>query len=592
MGLGALNLLAGVVLAPLAFGDATTLTNLRCSSNVPASGPACSVRIQATSSTASYDQHRPRDWRQARIQVALNTYMPAGTPSGTSFTTAMASTGLFKSTVNATTPAQFSGYSGKLAPGTQLILTGSKTWNSGVISFRGEGTEANPIIIRPDTIGGKIFGSNSRLVITGNHVIVFGFEFKSLVMNKRESVVRLGSDGVFCNNCIFSNNSIYDANLPVSLRGGTNSGSDSIYYLSVSGRDNTVANSSFRKLLSIGQFIDGGLGLIGGYPARLHIYDNYFAERPQGTNANGFEVIQIGGSQDLAGSTYAYINGNLFENCYSPPQDTELVTIKGSDVIFRNNTFKGSHGGVVLMHSRRSLIEGNIFLGANNIGSGVRIMGDGHWIVNNYFSDNKVNNLYYYPIIMRSGTTEWATDTQSSASRVREVMITNNTFVNNLYDIGIGLEYNAATQPYLPLKLVIANNLMQTPTSGAAYLFQLGSVASTTLFSTTSQNKIYSNNFDVIATNVQKTGLEGLTMTAVTDNLKAPAKLAIVSGLRHLTNSSPALNAARYQTSYEVNEDADAQARNTSFDIGSDEHYPGAPYRQPLTSAVVGYRLR
>ena len=66
--------------------------------------------------------------------------------------------------------------------------------------------------------------------------------------------------------------------------------------------------------------------------------------------------------------------------------EAELISIKSCENVYRHNVFDECAGTLTLRHDHRCLVEGNAFLGNEESGTGgVRIIGKGHRVINNYF---------------------------------------------------------------------------------------------------------------------------------------------------------------------------------------------------------------
>src|SRR5205085_451321 len=64
----------------------------------------------------------------------------------------------------------------------------------------------------------------------------------------------------------------------------------------------------------------------------------------------------------------------------------EIISSKSCENVYRFNTFLDCAGMLTLRHGNRCLVEGNFFLGHHKHGAGgIRVIGEDHKIINNYF---------------------------------------------------------------------------------------------------------------------------------------------------------------------------------------------------------------
>ena len=95
----------------------------------------------------------------------------------------------------------------------------------------------------------------------------------------------------------------------------------------------------------------------------------------------------------------------FFENCDG---ENEIITLKASDMVVRNNTFSGCQGVLGLRTSRRVLVQGNLFESRGRPSTGgVRMQGWDHVIVENIFrNQNQPKSMTYWPVSMMTADNE------------------------------------------------------------------------------------------------------------------------------------------------------------------------------------------
>ena len=145
----------------------------------------------------------------------------------------------------------------------------------------------------------------------------------------------------------------------------------------------------------------------------------------------GGEAVRQGNSGRAPWSSHALYEYNLFEECNGDP---EALSIKSSDGIYRYNTVSRSHGGLVLRHGDRNVVEGNFIV--NNEG-GIRVYGDEHRIVDNYIAGT-VGAGGQGALVVHAGGTEDETGSGQCQNRPSDVVIEHNTLVGNLAHVEIG----------------------------------------------------------------------------------------------------------------------------------------------------------
>ena len=121
---------------------------------------------------------------------------------------------------------------------------------------------------------------------------------------------------------------------------------------------------------------------VGEEPENHRIDHNHFGPRPE-LGQNGGETIRMGSSKDSEFNCQTVVEDNYFNQCDG---EAELISNKSCENIYRHNVFDECAGTLTLRHGHRCQVDGNVFLGreAGKTG-GVRIIGQGHRVTNNYF---------------------------------------------------------------------------------------------------------------------------------------------------------------------------------------------------------------
>ena len=408
----------------------------------------------SSASSESAEKNSLRDDLQRPIDARLLKLEHAG----------IEGSGLFTGKVHRVQDAQgIQALSGRLNPGDQLVLANGH-WQNSRISFSGRGTEAAPILIRPDPTGGALFSGNSSVAFEGTHLIIIGLEFKNLVVTNKGTVIfRLGNGtNRPAEHCIVNRIKIENCNSPdpadwPRVR---------LWQMTVNGRDNTVANSTFADLKNFGQML-AAQNLPPTGLQRLHILNNRFVNRPKLDLQNGYEVIQIGWSGEKARSAGSLIQGNYFQNCDG---ENEIITLKASDVVVRSNTFAGCQGVLCLRETDRVLVQGNVFDGNGRPNTGaIRLTGADHVITGNTFRNLRLpSNYYYWTISMMCADGETSGDDPAGYGRVKNIFIARNRFEHNDTRIAVGT-YPRPQYPLLPQNIRVKDNVFVGTTATNAF---------------------------------------------------------------------------------------------------------------------------
>ena len=347
--------------------------------------------------------------------------------------------------------------------GTFIVLNG--TYNDFEATFEKVATEANPIIIKAESIGGVILTGESHFVFKKSAYITL----EGFVIDGTGDNTLVKFEG--CNNIRVTRN-VFELATTESVKwvyvGGV--WDDNTLPFQYPSHDNRIDHNIFQNKNTPGHYItiDGTTDSndVAYQSQNDRIDHNYFKDNsPRAVNEQ--ESIRIGWSEMSKSSGYTIVEFNLFENCDGDP---EIVSVKSSDNTIRHNTFVGSYGTLSLRHGNRNRIEGNYFfgngkaIGTSAAGStlytgGIRIYGTDHVIVNNYM-EGLTGTRWDAPITLTMGD---AIDGESSSLskhfRAERVTIAYNTLVNNTHGIEIGYDNNDNYSKGLK-DIIIANNLV------------------------------------------------------------------------------------------------------------------------------------
>ena len=257
-------------------------------------------------------------------------------------------------------------------PGDRIVIADG-TYRDAELKWLGRGTEEAPILIEAQTPGGVRIEGGSTLRLAGEWLEVSGLDFRDGFAPKG-SVVEFRCGGEVANHCRLTD-CVIDGYNPVRR--------DIAYsYVLLYGRHNRVDHCAFTGKLNLGVTLIVNLEEERSRQNFHRIDHNRFGYRPV-YGSNGAETIRVGTSHQAYTSSNTLIEENLFERCNG---EVEVVSIKSSDNLIRNNRFWECEGVLALRHGDRNEVSGNIFVGnlRRNTG-GVRVVNAGHRICGNRF---------------------------------------------------------------------------------------------------------------------------------------------------------------------------------------------------------------
>lgn len=337
-----------------------------------------------------------------------------------------------------------------------IITLADGTWNNVFIDIDKEGTASAPIIIKAQNPGAVLMTGNSRVYLEGAYLTVMGLVFQNpsnLVLDGSsiEPVIELKR----CNYCKVLNNKIDTYN-------GTEAQKAMKFkWILTDGQHNEIAYNSFIGKYGVGSIINDNRN--SSEPDYLKIHHNYFADRTpiNELNAdNDQDAIRIGNSSTSLDDSFTEVYDNYFYNFFG---EVEVISNKSGRNKYYNNTFRDYAGTLTLRHGDNCEVYGNYFFAEkNSFSGGVRVIGEGHKIFNNYIQG--VNST------KPDGSTSNATGGVNVSNgrlnsalngyfQVKQTQIVNNTFVDCDYALRIGTQVSSNLDQ-APEDLVIANNIM------------------------------------------------------------------------------------------------------------------------------------
>ncbi|MGH1364075.1 MAG: chondroitinase-B domain-containing protein [Calditrichia bacterium] len=441
-------------------------------------------------------------------------------------------------------------------PGDSIEVADGVYDTEGSITVYASGTEQEPIVIRAQNVGmAELTGESYFDFRQCAWIVLEGFLFTST----DQTVVKLQA----CNNVRITRNTFRlqeTSSLKwVIIQGIWNDPNALSHH-------NRIDHNLFENKLETGNCIT-----VDGTPDPTYIssqYDridrNHFRNvGPRATNEK--EAIRVGWSELSMSSGYTVVEYNLFEDCDGDP---EIVSVKTSDDTVRYNTFRRSQGTLSLRHGNRTTVDGNFFLGENKAGTGgIRVYGDDHVIINNYF-EGLTGNTWDAPIALTNGDYDGG-GSLSRHFRINRAIVAHNTLVDNLHHIEIGFTNNGNySKP--PRDVKVWNNLVVGQQNELVKLF------------TQPTNMAWLGNL----MHADGNATPGISLSDSEIRYADPL-LERINNMWKLSATSPAIDSAAV-ISYSLIDDIDGQLRGAAMDIGADEFSTERVLRQPLTAADVG----
>lgn len=310
----------------------------------------------------------------------------------------------------------------KASPGDTIVIK-EGIYKDILLNLEGHGSEGSPIVIKAEKPGCVFIEGESNLRLGGEYVEVSGLCFRN-GHSPKGAVIEFRNGDKAANHCRITECIIYYFN-PASRSTSGN-------WVLIYGRHNRFDHNSIVGKLNS----DVTLAVILSEEKdreNFHRIDhNYFGVRPI-LGSNGGETIRVGTSHHAFFSSNTIIENNMFHRCDG---EVEVVSIKSSDNIVRNNIFLESAGVLALRHGNRNLVEGNAFIGNGKPHTGgVRVVNEGHIIKDNTFYALRGDRFFAALALMNAVPNSLP----NRYHHVKDVLVENNRFIdcdNILFCVG------------------------------------------------------------------------------------------------------------------------------------------------------------
>ncbi|QCW99906.1 alginate lyase [Aggregatimonas sangjinii] len=346
-------------------------------------------------------------------------------------------------------------------PGDEIVMANGD-WNDVEIRFVGYGTEEQPITLKAETAGEVLIKGKSDLKLGGEYLIVNGLHFNTGYSPSSAVIEFATSRDTVANHsrvthCVlkgFNKPQRNQTDLWVLFKGRHNE-LDHCYIAGKSNRGPTVRVD-----------LEGNRNIKNYHK----ITNNHFGPRPPKGGPSA-ETIQIGNSYTSMAPSYTLVANNFFERCNG---EVEVISSKTNFNEFRNNVFYKSEGSLVTRHGNYCTVDGNYFIGDENseqIG-GIRLIGTGHWVTNNYFYNLK-GSIFRSPLAVMNGIPK---SPLNRYIQVTDVVVAYNSWINCDAPLQFGVGSNIDQKEVLPaseirserpIRTLVANNLVYNDTGDA-----------------------------------------------------------------------------------------------------------------------------
>ncbi|MDQ3624163.1 MAG: polysaccharide lyase 6 family protein [Verrucomicrobiota bacterium] len=444
------------------------------------------------------------------------------------------------------TSAEISQAVARARPGDTITLRDGP-WTDAEILFEANGTAEQPIVLRAQSAGKVVISGKSRLQISGSHLVVDGLFFHRAYHQSDLIAFRRDARRV-ARHCRLTNCAVVDCNAP--------DGSTETRWISLYGEHNRVDHCWVAGKTTRGATL---VVWLSETPNENRIDHNYFGPRAR-LGKNGGETIRVGDSRTSMTNSRTVVENNCFEECNG---EAEIVSNKSCENVYRANTFLRCAGALTLRHGDRCIVEGNYFLGQKAPGTGgVRVIGEGHRVFNNYFAELRGTDQRAALSLMNGLPNSPA----NGYFPVKNAVIAFNTFVNCRQALLIGLTDADADNRVPPSNCTLANNLL----AGNATAVELRVAPANFRW----EGNLVSGSAPGVS-DIAGIRLRDVVLEQDADGLWRPQR------------SGPVIGAAQGDFPF-ITEDIEGHPRGLRKDVGCDQVSTGSPLRRTLRRDDAG----
>lgn len=329
-------------------------------------------------------------------------------------------------------------------PGDVIVLRAGE-WEDAELRIRAFGTADKPITVRAAEPGKTVLTGESNLRLSGQFVIVDGIVFRDF-HDESHIVSFRTKDDELAEDCRLTNVAFEN---PIQTETDADRGA---YWVSVYGKRNRIDHCSFVGKRTMSPTLTVWVNTDDTSDDH-RIDHNYFGHRPP-LGKNGGETIRVGTSHVSMHNSRTIVERNIFERCDG---ESEIISNKSCENIYRQNVFIESKGGLVMRHGNRCLVEGNFFFGRGVEGTGgVRVIGEDHRVINNYF-EGLMGTEFESTMPINDGIPD---SPLNGYYQVKRLTIAHNSFINCAQSISFGVGTGARNRVLPAVDVVVANNLV------------------------------------------------------------------------------------------------------------------------------------
>ena len=443
------------------------------------------------------------------------------------------------------------------------VADGTYTAKGGIKIVGKKGAEANPIVIRAQHRGKAVIAGAAGFILKEcEHIVIEGFVFEHDA--DQQSFILENCHHVRVTRNVFR---------PVERAkprhwehwvtvDGANSG------------ENRIDHNLFEHKVNRGSpvFVRGDdVALVCSQHDRID--HNHFRDVVFANGENGHETIRTGGN-DLGASgqsSFTIIEENLLEHCNG---EDELMSLKSSDNIVRNNTILNCRGAICMRLGNRNVASGN-FIIATESGpafGGIKLYGFEHRVFTGLTGRRHeapfslVPGMYDVPTTDNIGK-KYDDNTAAAPARC---WIAFNTWVD-CSSLQFGFEKEEKGRQHTPKACVFINNLVVHTKPMPTPLINLGR---------TRDLRAHDN----LGFTVEPAPTADWARWF---RFADPRLQQADKGLWRLTAQSPAIDAA-FEDSTKMVDDIFGHARKSRYDLGAEEFSQETSVRTRLTADKVG----
>lgn len=328
-------------------------------------------------------------------------------------------------------------------PGDTIVVA-ADTYKDVIIHFNANGNENKPIVLKASEPGKTIFSGESKVYISGKHLIFDGFKFENGTSPKGSVISFHSEDG--------KQKATYSRVTQCAIKNYSNKNrikKDS--WVTIDGTHNRFDHNYIGTKLNLGTTLIVEIADSLATNNYHSIDSNYFAPKPR-MGSNGGETMRVGASSQSLKPSHLTLLNNYFDRCNG---EVEAVSIKSSNNIISGNVFYECEGVLAMRHGNENLVENNYFIG-NGVAAtgGLRVINAGHVIKNNYFNGLR-GKRFYAALAVMNGVPN---SPINRYHQVNNVLIDSNIFIDcTQIAFGIGSD-NERTAP--PINTTFSNNII------------------------------------------------------------------------------------------------------------------------------------